>query len=42
MESGCLIIFGESEHFFSDGYFVSSIGNVSQERLREYILNQGN
>lgn len=27
--------------FFSDGYFISSIGNVSQETLKNYIENQG-
>lgn len=31
-----------NEHtLFSDGYFVSSIGNVSEENLKEYIENQG-
>jgi putative transposase len=31
-----------NEHtFFSDGYFLASIGNVSQEILKEYIENQG-
>ena len=30
------------EHtFWTDGYFVSSIGNVSQETIRKYIENQG-
>ena len=27
--------------FWTDGYFVSSIGNVSQETLKKYIENQG-
>lgn len=27
--------------FFSDGYFISSIGNISQETLKNYIENQG-
>jgi putative transposase len=27
--------------FWSDGYFVSSIGEASPETIREYILNQG-
>ena len=26
---------------FADGYFISSIGNVSQKTLAEYIKNQG-
>ncbi|MDY4558089.1 MAG: transposase, partial [Alloprevotella sp.] len=25
----------------TDGYFVSSIGNVSQETIKKYIENQG-
>lgn len=30
------------EHtFWTDGYFVSSIGNVSQETIKKYIENQG-
>lgn len=30
------------EHtFWTDGYFVSSIGNVSQETIKRYIENQG-
>ena len=30
------------EHtFWTDGYFVSSIGNVSQETIKNYIENQG-
>jgi len=27
--------------FWSDGYFVCSIGEASPETIREYILNQG-
>ena len=27
--------------FWTDGYFVSSIGNVSQDTIRHYIENQG-
>ena len=27
--------------FFPDGYFISSIGNVSEKALKEYIENQG-
>jgi putative transposase len=27
--------------FFTDGYFVCSIGNVSKEQLQKYIENQG-
>ena len=30
-----------SKHFWSDGYFVSSIGEVSEEILHKYIENQG-
>lgn len=33
--------FWKEKTFFSDGYFISSIGNVSQETLRSYIENQG-
>jgi len=33
--------FWKEKTFFSDGYFISSIGNVSQETLRQYIENQG-
>ncbi|MCI6460927.1 transposase [bacterium] len=25
----------------TDGYFISSIGNVSQETIKKYIENQG-
>lgn len=34
-------IFYREYTFWTDGYFVSSIGNVSQETAREYIENQG-
>ena len=27
--------------FFTDGYFVCSIGHVSKEQLQKYIENQG-
>ena len=27
--------------FWTDGYFVSSVGNVSQETIKKYIENQG-
>lgn len=33
--------FWKEKTFFSDGYFISSIGNVSQETLKNYIENQG-
>lgn len=33
--------FWKERTFFSDGYFIISIGNVSQETLRRYIENQG-
>lgn len=33
--------FWKERTFFSDGYFISSIGNVSQETLKSYIENQG-
>lgn len=28
-------------YIWTDGYFVSSIGNVSQETIKKYIENQG-
>ena len=34
-------IFYREKTFCTDGYFVSSIGNVSQETIRNYIENQG-
>ena len=33
--------FWKERTFWSDGYFVSTIGNVSEERLHTYIENQG-
>lgn len=33
--------FWEERTFFTDGYFVSTIGEVSSETLRNYIQNQG-
>ena len=33
--------FWKERTFFSDGYFISSIGNVSQKTLKNYIENQG-
>jgi len=33
--------FWYSTTFWTDGYFCSSIGEVSQETLRKYIENQG-
>ena len=33
--------FWKERTFFSDGYFIASIGNVSQEVIKEYIENQG-
>ena len=33
--------FYEEHTFWPDGYFVSSIGNVSQETIKKYIENQG-
>ena len=29
------------KHFWTDGYFACSVGNVSEEMLRKYIENQG-
>ena len=34
-------VFYREHTFWSDGYFVSSIGNVSQETVKKYIENQG-
>lgn len=34
-------IFYRENTFWADGYFVSSVGNVSQETIRKYIENQG-
>ena len=33
--------FQKERTFFTDGYFVSTIGEVSAETLRKYIQNQG-
>ncbi|MFQ9465085.1 MAG: transposase [Gallintestinimicrobium sp.] len=33
--------FGKNILFWTDGYFACSVGNVSEEMLREYIENQG-
>lgn len=33
--------FWKENTFWTDGYFVCSIGNVSEKQLREYIENQG-
>ena len=34
-------IFYRENTFWTDGYFVSSVGNVSQETIRRYIESQG-
>ncbi|WP_460764995.1 transposase [Niabella terrae] len=33
--------FWEEHAFWSDGYFVCSIGEASPETVRQYILSQG-
>ena len=33
--------FGKEKMFWTDGYFICSIGNVSEKQLRKYIENQG-
>ena len=33
--------FWKENTFWTDGYFSCSVGNVSEEMLREYIENQG-
>lgn len=33
--------FWKENTFFTDGYFIYSIGNVSEKQLRKYIENQG-
>ena len=33
--------FWKEKTFWTDGYFISSIGNVSEKVLKEYIENQG-
>ena len=34
-------IYWRERTFWTDGYFVSSVGNVSQETIKHYIENQG-
>jgi len=33
--------FWKERTFFTDGYFICSVGNVSEKMLKEYIDNQG-
>lgn len=33
--------FGKEKMFWTDGYFICSVGNVSEKQLRKYIENQG-
>lgn len=33
--------FWKENTFFTDGYFICSIGNISEKQLRKYIENQG-
>ena len=33
--------FWKEKTFYTDGYFVSSIGSVSEDNLKKYIENQG-
>jgi len=33
--------FWKERTFWADGYFVCSVGNVSEKMLKEYIENQG-
>lgn len=33
--------FWKEKTFFTDGYFICSVGNVSEKTLKEYIKNQG-
>ena len=33
--------FWKENTFWTDGYFICSIGNVSEKQLQEYIKNQG-
>ena len=38
----CLTKYFWKEHiFWTDGYFVCSVGNVSEEMLKRYIEDQG-
>jgi putative transposase len=32
---------GKEKTFYNDGYFASSIGNISKETIKKYIENQG-
>lgn len=33
--------FWKERTFFTDGYFICSVGNVSEKTLKEYMENQG-
>lgn len=33
--------FWKEHTFWADGYFVCSVGNISEEMLKKYIENQG-
>ncbi|NCC54169.1 MAG: IS200/IS605 family transposase, partial [Erysipelotrichia bacterium] len=33
--------FWKEKTFWTDGYFIGSVGNVSEKTLKEYIENQG-
>ena len=33
--------FWKEKTFFTDGYFICSVGDVSEKTLKEYIENQG-
>lgn len=33
--------FWKEHTFFTDGYFACSVGNISEQQLRQYIENQG-
>lgn len=35
------LLFWKERTFWSDGYFISSIGNASESTIRRYIENQG-
>lgn len=34
-------VFYRENTFWTDGYFIPSVGNVSQETIKKYIENQG-
>ena len=34
-------LYGKEKTFWTDGYFASTIGNVSEKTIKEYIENQG-